>query len=68
MVSNTVAGIEYVIASAGDMNGDGLGDMVLADNGADPVVGNTTYVDAGAAYVVYGKTGTAQVNVAVLWP
>ena len=41
------------VASAGDVNGDGIDDMIIAAPLADPD-GNT---GAGSSYVVFGKTG-----------
>jgi hypothetical protein len=42
------------VSSAGDVNGDGLADLLIGANGADP---NGT--DSGASYVVFGRN-TAQ--------
>ena len=39
------------VGSAGDINGDGFGDLVIGAPSADPA----GRADAGAAYVVYGK-------------
>ncbi|MCW2367576.1 hypothetical protein M2341_003023 [Sphingobium sp. B7D2B] len=47
--------------SAGDVNGDGLGDLIVGATGVDNV--NTL---SGAAYIVYGKTGGATVAVSSL--
>ena len=44
------------VSSAGDVNGDGIDDLIIGASGADPN-GN---LDAGASYVVFGKnTGFA---------
>lgn len=43
----------YSVASAGDMNNDGFGDLVISAPQADPLGRDT----AGAVYVVYGKAG-----------
>jgi hypothetical protein len=44
----------YSVSSAGDVNGDGLADIVIGAPGADGGVGKT--------YVVFGKTNSADVN------
>ena len=41
------------VASAGDVNGDGIDDLVIGAPGANA----GGYVDAGASYVVFGKAG-----------
>jgi hypothetical protein len=46
------------VSSAGDVNGDGLDDLIIGAHGAD--IGNRT--DAGKSYVVFGKTNTATIN------
>jgi len=52
------------VSSAGDINGDGFGDLLVGASGAD-AAGNAKS-DAGAAYVVFGKaTGfAASINAA----
>ncbi len=45
-------------SSAGDVNGDGLDDLIIGAFGAN--IGNRT--DAGKSYVVFGKTNTATIN------
>ncbi len=47
------------VASAGDINGDGLMDLIVGAQGADPASGGS---EAGRSYVVFGKTGTAAVD------
>ncbi|MEK0448106.1 MAG: hypothetical protein RL088_374 [Verrucomicrobiota bacterium] len=42
------------VSAAGDVNGDGISDLIAAAYKADTTAG----AEAGAAYVVYGKTGT----------
>eukprot|EP01031_Cornospumella_fuschlensis_P024979 gene24979-30177_t len=48
----------YSVSTAGDVNGDGLADVVVGANAATTAAG----ADAGKSYVVFGKTGTAAVN------
>jgi VCBS repeat-containing protein len=52
----------YSVSTAGDVNGDGLADLVVGANVADPAAGT----DAGKSYVVFGKTGTAAVNISAI--
>ncbi len=47
----------HTVASAGDVNGDGVADMIVSAYGADP---NGSY--SGASYVVFGKTGGFAAN------
>jgi hypothetical protein len=42
------------VSDAGDMNGDGVGDLIIGAFGADPGGRN----QAGASYVVFGRTTT----------
>lgn len=39
------------VSSAGDFNGDGIGDLIVGASGADP---NDSY--SGSSYIVFGKT------------
>ncbi len=48
----------FSIANAGDMNGDGLADLLIGAYGSDSGAGT----DAGRSYVVFGKTNTAAIN------
>ena len=41
------------VSDAGDVNGDGLDDVIAGANWADP----SGLQDAGASYVIYGKSG-----------
>jgi VCBS repeat-containing protein len=50
------------VSSAGDVNGDGLDDLIVGANGVD--VGSIA--TAGASYVVFGKAGTAAVELGSL--
>jgi hypothetical protein len=50
------------VAGAGDVNGDGLADLIV---GA-PRVDQSDEQNAGAAYVVYGKRGSATVELGAL--
>jgi hypothetical protein len=48
----------YSVASAGDVNGDGLADLIVGAYYSDPATGNA----AGRSYVVFGKTNTTAIN------
>jgi Ca2+-binding RTX toxin-like protein len=54
------------VAGAGDVNGDGLDDVVVTDSGAPPVErpprGRVRASVAGAAYVVYGRRGRDRID------
>jgi hypothetical protein len=52
-------GTSYSVASAGDLNGDGLGDLIMG-------VSSGAIYTGGASYVVFGKTNTAAVSEADL--
>jgi len=56
----------YAISSAGDFNGDGLGDVIVTHANASFVNNGATNTAAGAAYIVFGKTGTGVVQVTSL--
>ncbi|MEI7680008.1 MAG: hypothetical protein WCK07_11470, partial [Betaproteobacteria bacterium] len=50
----------WSVAAAGDVNGDGLADMIIGAPGAVPDAG----IDAGISYVVFGRSATTAVNLA----
>ena len=56
----------YAVSSAGDFNGDGLGDIIVTHAAAPYVLNGATTANAGAAYIVYGKTSTGNVQVSSL--
>jgi hypothetical protein len=47
------------VASAGDVNGDGLGDLIVGARDSDGAIGTA---GVGRSYVVFGKTGTTAVE------
>ncbi len=54
--SDDVSG--YSVSSAGDVNGDGLDDLIVGAHQADL----TNSADAGKSYVVFGKANTDAIN------
>ena len=64
VVNGTCAadGSGYSVASAGDVNGDGLGDFIVGAPSADLPGRNLT----GRSYVVFGRTGTAEVDLSAI--
>ena len=48
----------YSVSGAGDVNGDGLDDIIIGANGADGTDGN----EYGASYVVFGKADGSEVE------
>ena len=52
----------YSVASAGDINGDGLADLIVGASKSDPATGGS----AGRSYVVFGKTGTAAIDLSAV--
>ena len=43
----------YSVSAAGDVNGDGIGDVIVGADGADP-----GREDEGESYVVFGRSST----------
>ncbi|CAC9637578.1 beta strand repeat-containing protein, partial [bacterium endosymbiont of Bathymodiolus sp. 5 South] len=52
----------YSVSSAGDVNGDGLDDLIVSAQTADP--NNKSY--AGKSYVIFGKTDTGAIDLSKL--
>jgi hypothetical protein len=52
----------YKVAAAGDLNGDGLADMLISANAADTAGG----ADAGRTYVVFGTSKTAAIELSAV--
>ena len=51
-----VDGFGYSVSGAGDVNGDGLSDLIIGEPHADP----TGINNAGTSYVVFGKAGVQE--------
>jgi hypothetical protein len=63
IISDTPAAFSgHSISSAGDINGDGLMDIILSAPAADPSVLSQGGINSGLSYVIYGKTSTTAVN------
>jgi hypothetical protein len=52
----------YSVASAGDLNGDGLADLIIGARYASPAAGT----NAGRSYVVFGKSSTSAINLSAV--
>ncbi|MFT5589711.1 MAG: hypothetical protein ACI9ZF_001889, partial [Bradyrhizobium sp.] len=52
----------FCVTSAGDVNGDGLSDLIVGSRRSDPAAGT----DAGRSYVVFGKTDTSAVDLSAI--
>ena len=50
------------VASAGDVNGDGLADLIVGASQSDPAGG----ANAGRSYVVFGKSNTTAINLSAI--
>ena len=50
------------VAMAGDVNGDGLGDLIIGAYKSDPA----SLSDAGRSYVVFGQTGSTAINLSAV--
>jgi hypothetical protein len=54
----------YSVSAAGDVNGDGLADLIIGAYGSDPA----SLSDAGRSYVVFGKTDGTAINLSAIAP
>ncbi|VVH56952.1 hypothetical protein formerly called flagellar hook-length control protein FliK, partial [uncultured Gammaproteobacteria bacterium] len=52
----------YSVSSAGDVNGDGLDDLIIGANSANP----SGKIKAGKSYVVFGKQGTDPIELSAI--
>jgi hypothetical protein len=52
----------YSVSTAGDVNGDGLADLIIGAPNSDPISGS----DAGRSYVVFGKATATPVNLSAV--
>ncbi|CAC9606802.1 hypothetical protein [uncultured Gammaproteobacteria bacterium] len=50
------------VSTAGDVNGDGLDDLIVSSDGADP----SGKSNAGKSYVIFGKTDNTAVNLSAI--
>ena len=56
----------FSVSGAGDVNGDGLADVIIGAPWADPAGELTPVFFGGESYVVFGKTSSTPVNLAEL--
>ncbi|MBA5249193.1 MAG: hypothetical protein FE834_06640, partial [Gammaproteobacteria bacterium] len=54
----------YPVSSAGDVNGDGLDDLIVGASNANPTSGSG--IEAGKSYVIFGKTNTTAINLSTI--
>jgi hypothetical protein len=52
----------HAVSSAGDINGDGLDDLIVGAYGANP-----NGIDSGKAYIIFGKTDTNAHHLSSQW-
>jgi hypothetical protein len=55
--------VGYAVAAAGDVNGDGLGDIIIGDSAWNPFKEG---IPSGRAFVVFGKKDAGSVDLAAL--
>ncbi|VVM26228.1 Flagellar hook-length control protein FliK [uncultured Gammaproteobacteria bacterium] len=56
-------GSGYLVSNAGDVNGDGLDDLIVANYGGDP---SKVHAVTGKSYVVFGKQGTDAIELSAI--
>jgi Ca2+-binding RTX toxin-like protein/alpha-tubulin suppressor-like RCC1 family protein len=52
----------FSVATAGDVNGDGLSDLIVGARASDPASGG----NAGRSYVIFGRTGGMAIDLSVI--